>query len=426
VLSYNRRTHTLEYRGHDYRLREPERPQLFREQLPFSEVPKLSWNHRLTPASVPADIWIVDSTFVSGRGGGLRLDPGAAVRLLEHLVRLGGQNGVIRQLELPLGSAADREILERCLERDYRYPMITAFVDGPLFAAGPAAGTALDEESGAPGFATIKSLGLREVGFRVPASDYQIALRHGKSRREVQAATVRRVRAALEEGLVPRCHLQDITRADIFGFVIPLVKELLALAEAYRSKVKLRLCDTLGLGVPFNGTSLPRSVPALVNALTHYAGVPGEWLEWVGGNDFHKALVNAATAWVYGCAAVVGSAGGLGVRTGVAPLEALVFEYAQLRGTLNGADPATTGALAALLEEVRGAPLPAATPFAGSAATEVEAGGADAALLERHPAVFFGFDPERLLGRSLRLLGSPAPSQPPPPSPPAPPPDAGS
>ena len=38
--------------------------------------------------------------------------------------------------------------------------------------------------------------------------------------------------------------------------------------------VKIRACDTLGLGVSHVGVELPRSVPALIHGLTYYAGVP--------------------------------------------------------------------------------------------------------------------------------------------------------
>ena len=32
-------------------------------------------------------------------------------------------------------------------------------------------------------------------------------------------------------GLVPRCHLEDVTRADFYGFVVPFVNEIMELSE---------------------------------------------------------------------------------------------------------------------------------------------------------------------------------------------------
>lgn len=47
----------------------------------------------------------------------------------------------------------------------------------------------------------------------------------------------------------------------------------------------------------------------------------------------YKAVVNSGTAWLYGASAVNCSLLGIGERTGNTPLEAMVIEYAQLRGT---------------------------------------------------------------------------------------------
>ena len=94
--------------------------------------------------------------------------------------------------------------------------------------------------------------------------------------------------------------------------------------------VKIRLCDTMGYGVPYPGAGLPRSVQRIVRAFTDEAGVPGQWLEWHGHNDFHKVLVNGVTAWLYGCGAVNSTLFGFGERTGNTPLEALLVEYISL------------------------------------------------------------------------------------------------
>ncbi len=140
------------------------------------------------------------------------------------------------------------------------------------------------------------------------------------------------VRAALEKGIIPRCHFEDVTRADIDGFCIPFAIELMRLREQSGIDIKIRLCDTLGFGVTYPGAALPRSVPKLVRAFIDDAGVPGRLLEWHGHNDFHKVLVNAATAWLYGCGGANGTLLGFGERTGNAPIEGLIFEYIGLKG----------------------------------------------------------------------------------------------
>ena len=96
--------------------------------------------------------------------------------------------------------------------------------------------------------------------------------------------------------------------------------------------IKIRLCDTMGYGITYPGAALPRSVDKLVHAFIEDAGVPGHLLEWHGHNDFHKAMINATTAWLYGCSAANSTLLGLGERTGNPPIEGLIFEYIALKG----------------------------------------------------------------------------------------------
>ena len=68
------------------------------------------------------------------------------------------------------------------------------------------------------------------------------------------------------------------------------------LSREYDKPVKIRLCDTLGFGLPWAQAALPRGVPKLIRGLRQ-AGVPSEWLEWHGHNDVQKGQVDAAAAW---------------------------------------------------------------------------------------------------------------------------------
>ena len=56
---------------------------------------------------------------------------------------------------------------------------------------------------------------------------------------------------------------------------------------------------------------------------------------------------------------------GIGERTGNTPLEAMVFEYAQLRGTLDGMDTTVITELAEYYEKEIGYRVPSRTPFVG-------------------------------------------------------------
>ena len=209
----------------------------------------------------------------------------------------------------------------KCLERGYKFPEVTSWI-----------------RASKQDFQLVKDIGLRETGILVSCSDYHIFYKMKMTRREVMNLYLSVIRECLETGISPRCHLEDITRSDIYGFVIPFCVELMKLMDEYKIPIKIRACDTMGYGVNFPGAVIPRSVPGIIYGLTTHAGVPSELIEWHGHNDFYKAVNNSTTAWLYGASGVNCSLFGIGERTGNTPLEAMVFEYAQLKGTLDGMD----------------------------------------------------------------------------------------
>lgn len=206
------------------------------------------------------------------------------------------------------------------------------------------------------------------------------------------------IRECLETGISPRCHLEDITRSDIYGFVIPFCLELMKLMEEYQIPIKIRACDTMGYGVNFPGAVIPRSVPGIIYGLTTHAGVPSELIEWHGHNDFYRAVNNSTTAWLYGASGVNCSLFGIGERTGNTPLEAMVFEYAQLKGTLDGMDTTVITELAEYFEKELGYVQPPQTPFVGSNFNVTKAGIHADGLL-KNEEIYNIFDTERFLNR---------------------------
>lgn len=213
------------------------------------------------------------------------------------------------------------------------------------------------------------------------------------------------VRECLETGISPRCHLEDITRSDIYGFVIPFCLELMKLKDEYGIPVKIRACDTMGYGVNFPGAVIPRSVPGIIYGLKEHAGVPSELLEWHGHNDFYKAVNNSTTAWLYGASAVNSALFGIGERTGNTPLEAMVFEYDQLRGTLDGMDTTVITELAEYYEKEIGYHIPERTPFVGKNFNVTRAGIHADGLL-KNEEIYNIFDTDKLLNRPVLVAVS--------------------
>lgn len=191
---------------------------------------------------------------------------------------------MIRQTEFFVYSKKDRLALEKCMELGYKFPEITTWI-----------------RANKKDFDMVKSIGVKETGILVSCSDYHIFHKMGLTRKQALDKYLGIVKECINAGLRPRCHFEDITRADFYGFVVPFASQLMQISQECHIPIKVRACDTLGLGVPYPGVALPRSVSGIIYGLQHYAGVPSDMIEWHGHNDFYKGVVNAATAWDVWC-----------------------------------------------------------------------------------------------------------------------------
>jgi isopropylmalate/homocitrate/citramalate synthase len=159
----------------------------------------------------------------------------------------------------------------------------------------------------------------------------------------------------------------------------------------------------MGYGVPFTEVALPRSVPGIIYGLKHYSDVPSEMLEWHGNNEFYKSVANASTAWLYGASAVNCSLLGIGERTGNVPLEAMVMEYASLRGSFDGMDPTVITEIAEYFKKEIGYEIPPMTPFVGRNFNVTRAGiHADGLLKDEE--IYNIFNTEKILNRPVSVL----------------------
>jgi isopropylmalate/homocitrate/citramalate synthase len=235
-------------------------------------------------------------------------------------------------------------------------------------------------------------------------SDYHIFHKLHKTRKEAMNDYLAVVEEALSTGVRPRCHLEDLTRADFSGFVLPFTHQLMRLSEQVPEelKVKVRLCDTMGFGVTFPGAALPRSIPKLIYMLTHEAGVPSDRLEWHGHNDFHKVHINGASAWLYGCNAVNTTLMGFGERTGNPPLEGAVIEYIGIKGDTSGMDTMMITRIAEYYRNVLKAPVPERYPFVGSD-FNITCAGIHADGLSKDERIYNIFDTRKILNRPPRV-----------------------
>lgn len=386
MLVFSKKTNTLEQDSYQYSLQDVPNPVLYREIYPYDEIPMVAFNHRKVPMFPADDIWITDTTFRDGQQSRTPYTTEQIVDLYDFLHQLGGPHGIIRQSEFFLYSEKDRNAVYKCLEKGYKFPEVTSWIRA----------TKQD-------FQLAKDIGIKETGILVSCSDYHIFKKINKTRKEALDMYMGIIKDAIEIGIKPRCHFEDITRADFYGFVVPFALELRKLMEDSGIPIKIRACDTLGLGVPYPGASLPRSVPGIIYGLTHHAGFPGELLEWHGHNDFHKAVINSATAWLYGASSVNCSLLGIGERTGNCPLEAMIIEYAELRGSLDGMNTPIITEIAEYFENMLGYTIPPMTPFVGTHFNMTQAGiHADGLLKDEE--IYTIFNTKKILKKPSKVV----------------------
>ncbi len=386
MLETSNKTNLLEQKSYKYSLQDIPEPNLYRDIYNYQEVPKVAFNHRRVPMGMPPEIWITDTSLRDGQQSVDPYTPEQIVHLYQLMSKLGGPFGIIRQTEFFVYSKKDREALEKCQELGLRFPEITTWI------------RASKED-----FKLVKNLGVRETGILVSCSDYHIFKKLKMTRKQAMEHYLEAVSLAFEAGVMPRCHLEDITRADFYGFVVPFVNELMKMSKEAGIPVRIRACDTMGYGVPYTEVALPRSVPGIIYGLQHYSDVPSEMLEWHGHNDFYKAVSNASTAWLYGACAVNCSLLGIGERTGNIPLEAMVMEYASLRGSLDGMDPTVITEIADYFRHEIGYQIPPMTPFVGKNFNVTRAGIHADGLL-KDPEIYNIFDTEKILNRRPSVL----------------------
>jgi 2-phosphinomethylmalic acid synthase len=363
---------------------DPSHPEYFRETFPEDDLPRIRWSER--PPELPTDAWTTETTHRDGQQGGLPLDEGEALAIYDTLCRFSGRSGAIRQAEFFVYRPSDRAALEGALER---------------WRGGAPIEPTTWIRASRDDVLLIRDLGVRETGMLASASDYHT---FHKFRPGGRAAAAERylaaVEVALDAGVRPRLHLEDATRAPL-AFLLPFVEVVMMRAEGSGLRPKFRICDTLGLGLPYDDVELPRSVPGLVRALRGL-GLAAEDLEFHPHNDTHLVVANSLAAVRAGCAVVNGTALGKGERTGNAPLEGVLLHLIGM-GYFADERPDFT-ALNALTDRYAALGQPPAPnyPLYGRDAHRTRA-GVHADGLNKFWWMYAPFDVPRLLGRPLEV-----------------------
>lgn len=356
----------------------------FRDIFPYPSPPKIKFDAEPVPMNLPEKIWITDTTFRDGQQAREPYTADQVVHLYDLMHKLGGQSNIIKYTEFFLYTKEDRRAIETCLERGYEYPIVTSWIR--------ATDSDLD---------LVKKVNMSETGILSSLSDYHIVYKFGWTREQTIENHLSVAENCLKEEIIPRCHIEDCTRADIDDVVLPFVQRLMKLSEEYGLPTKVRICDTLGLGVSDPYATLPRSIPKLIHKLTTEGGIPNEWLEFHGHNDFHQSISASTAAWLYGCCGNNGTLLGIGERAGNTPIDGLVFQLLQLKDDLK-VDTKVIKEIAEYYEEI-GFTVPEFYPLIGSNYPLTRA-GVHADGMVKNPEIYASFDFEKSLGTPMNII----------------------
>ena len=365
---------------------DPEQPDYCLTSFPRDDFPRYDWTVR--PSGLPPQVWTTETTHRDGQQGGLPLSTEQSLAIYDLLCRFTGTSGAIRQAEFFVYRPSDRAALEGALER-YRGG---APIEPTTWIRAAAKDVAL-----------IRSLGVRETGMLASISDYHTFHKFTPGGRVQATQTyLDATRLALEAGIRPRLHLEDATRAPT-DVLLAFVEAVLDLAAPYGADLrpKFRVCDTMGLGLPYDDVALPRSVPLLFRRLKAL-GLQPEDLEFHPHNDTWLIVANCLAAVREGCAAINGTCLGKGERTGNAPLEGVLLHLIGM-GYFERDRPHFTALneLAELYAGMGEAPPPK-YPLYGRDAHRTRA-GIHADGLNKFWWMYAPFDVPRLLGRPLEV-----------------------
>lgn len=324
------------------------------------------------------EIKISDSTIRDGaQMPGIVLKKAHKLRIHDYLHEIG-----IEKIEAFLYNERDRSAVREMLDRGYEVPEVTAWAR----AVPKDIDLAIDMD------------GIEETGILMSVSDVHIFDKMGlKSREEAEEKYLSALQYAIDHGLRVRCHLEDVTRADVKGFVIPFVKKIVERAP----DAIIRVCDTLNYGLPFPEVDLPYSIPKMIKLLKD-ADVKN--IETHVHDDFGLGLTNTLAGYWYGANWSNLTFLGIGERAGNTEMEKmLIFLVCRVEG-FQKYNPKSLVKFAEYMEEEIGVRVPRNKAIVGKNVFAHES-GIHAAGIIKNTFTYEPFPPELVGGKRELMIG---------------------
>ena len=325
------------------------------------------------------EVFVSDSTLRDGaQMPGIVIKVADRLKIFDFLNRIG-----IEKLEVFLFTKSDKNTAMAMVDCSYDKPEVTGWA-----RANPKdIDLVLDAD------------GISETGILMSISDAHILTKMGlKNRDEAEKKYLGALDYALDHGLRIRAHLEDITRADLEGFVYPLVEKFLE----RDSQCTLRICDTLGFGIPFDDGIDLYGIPRMVKRLL---SLGAKNIETHIHDDFGLATANSLAAYWHGANWSNLTFLGMGERAGNSELEkALLFLVQRVEG-FEKYDLSCLTEFAEYMEKYVGIYIPRNKAVIGRNVFAHESGIHTAGVI-KNPFIYEPYPPELVGGRRKILIGS--------------------
>lgn len=324
------------------------------------------------------EVFISDSTIRDGsQMPGIVMKKRHRLEIYEYLHKIG-----IEKLETFVYNERDREAVRGMLDRSYEFPEVTGWA-----RANPKdIDFVLDMD------------GIKETGILMSVSDSHIIDKMGlKNREEAEKKYTEALQYAVNHGLRTRAHIEDMTRADNEGFVFPLVEKLLEIDP----DCTIRLCDTLGYGVPFPEVDEPYGIPYIVKRLRE---IGTKNIETHIHDDFGMSVACSLAGYWYGANWSSLTFLGIGERAGNAELEKVVLFLIQRVEGFQKYDLKSVTEFAEFMEKEIGIRVPRNKSVVGKNIFAHESGIHTAGII-KNPFTYEPYPPELVGGKRQLLIG---------------------
>ncbi len=337
----------------------------------YEDMPKIK-----LPGDV--EVKISDSTIRDGaQMPGIVFKTSHRLKVYEWLHEIG-----IEKIETFLYNKRDRVAAREMLDRGYEHPEVTAWA-----RAVPAdIDLALNMD------------GIGEIGILMSISDVHIFDKMSlKNREEAEEKYLAALDYAIDHGLKVRCHFEDITRADMTGFVIPLVEQIIERSP----DILIRICDTLNFGLPFPELDVPYGIPTIIKRLKDVGVVN---IETHIHDDFGLGIANTLAGYWYGANWSNLTFLGIGERAGNAELEKILLFLAYRVEGFQKYNLKCLVEFARYMEKEVGIRVPRNKAVVGRNIFAHESGIHTAGVI-KNPFTYEPFPPELVGGKRELLIG---------------------